>query len=99
MRTPRQIEAIEALRQHGTMKKAAESMGISRNGFSGLICNAKLTGEEKAQLYKGVALSMSRVRDATTDAAVSASKNPALHNEVYASEPPVPPKIDSVQLR
>lgn len=62
MRTPRQAEAVEALRQHGTTLKAAEAMGLSRAGFSGLIVNAKLTAAEKAELYSGAALSVSRAR-------------------------------------
>lgn len=63
MRTPRQLEAIEALRKHGTQMAAAQAMGLSRAGFNGLIVNAKLTPEEKAELYSGTALSVSRARD------------------------------------
>lgn len=83
MRTPRQLEAIEALRTHGSMVKAAEAMGLTRAGFSGLINLAKLTPDEKATLYKGAALSVSRFRDPSLDAAVSAAKNPTLHKAGY----------------
>lgn len=72
MRTPRQAEAVEALRTHGTTIKAAESMGLSRAGFSGLIVNAKLTAAEKAELYSGAALSVSRARDPAIDGAMQA---------------------------
>lgn len=72
MRTPRQTEAVEALRTHGTTLKAAEAMGLSRAGFSGLIVNAKLTAAEKAELYSGAALSVSRARDPAIDGAMQA---------------------------
>jgi hypothetical protein len=62
MRTPRQIEAIEALRTHGSVRAAAEALGLTRSGFSGVLINASLTPEEKATLYKGTALNVSRAR-------------------------------------
>lgn len=62
MRTPRQLEAIEALRLHGNMKDAAKALGLTRSGLSGVIVNADLSPEEKATLYKGTALSVSRAR-------------------------------------
>lgn len=62
MRTPRQIEAIAALRTHGTTNKAADSLGLTRAGFAGLMKNAKLTPDEKAGLYSGAALNVSRAR-------------------------------------
>lgn len=72
MRTPRQNEAVEALRQYGNATEAARAMGLSRAGFSGLICNANLTPDEKATIYKGAALSVSRARDPAVDGAMSA---------------------------
>lgn len=72
MRTPRQLEAIEALRKHGNMTDAANSMDITRAGFKGLIVNAKLTGDEKAELYSGAALSVARARDPAVDEAMAA---------------------------
>lgn len=72
MRTPRQLEAIEALRKHGTQAAAAEAMGLKRSGFNGLIVNAKLTPQEKAELYTGTALSVARFRDPAVDEAMQA---------------------------
>lgn len=64
MRTPRQLEAIEALRVHGSTKAAAKAMGLSREGFTGLLALAELTDAEADQLYTGAALSVSRARRA-----------------------------------
>lgn len=64
MRTPRQIDAVEALRQYGNATQAAKSMGLSRAGFAGLIANANLSGAEKSTLYRGTALSVSLARGA-----------------------------------
>lgn len=72
MRTPRQLEAIEALRRHGSAVAAAKEMRLSRAGFGGLLANAKLTPEEKAELYTGAALSVSRARDPAVDDAMKA---------------------------
>lgn len=72
MRTPRQLEAIEALRVHGGTKEAAEAMGLTPAGFSGLINLAKLTGAEKAELYRGTALAVARARDPAVDEAMAA---------------------------
>jgi hypothetical protein len=72
MRTPRQLEAIEALRKHKTQAAAAEAMGLTRAGFSGLIVNAELTPAEKAELYSGTALSVARARDPAVDEAMQA---------------------------
>lgn len=63
MRTPRQLAAVEALRKHGNATDAAKELGLTRSGFSGLLLNAGLTPEEKAQLYSGRALSSSSARD------------------------------------
>lgn len=72
MRTPRQLEAIDALRRHGGTVKAAASIGLSRSGFSNLLRKAKLTPEEKAELYAGTALSVSRARDPAVNGAMAA---------------------------
>lgn len=88
MRTPRQLEAIEALRQHGSAEKAAQSMGLSRQGLSGLLINAKLTAEEKAQLYKGAALSVSRARDPAVDDAMKAVGTGIVPNGMWIKQKP-----------
>lgn len=48
-------------------------MGLTRAGFNGLIVNAKLTPEEKAELYSGTALSVSRARDPRMSAVFKAA--------------------------
>ena len=88
MRTPRQLEAIEALRQHGSAEKAAQSMGLSRQGLSGLLINAKLTAEEKAQLYKGAALSVARARDPAVDDAMKAVGTGIVPNGMWIKQKP-----------
>lgn len=88
MRTPRQLEAIEALRQHGSAEKAAQSMGLSRQGLSGLLINAKLTAEEKAQLYRGAALSVSRARDPAVDDAMKAVGTGIVPNGMWIKQKP-----------
>jgi hypothetical protein len=73
MRTPRQLEAIEAVRKFGDAgEEAAKSLGLTPKGLRGLINNARLTSEEKAELYKGRALHSSRARDPAVDGAMAA---------------------------
>lgn len=69
MRTPRQIEAIEALREHGNATAAARAMGLSRSGFTGLLRNAGLSEIERCSLYTGVALTVSQSRNSKLEAA------------------------------
>lgn len=70
--TPRQKEALEALREHGSASAAARAMGLSRSGFQGLLRNAGVTPEDKAALYKGAALSVARAMDPAIDDAMKA---------------------------
>lgn len=88
MRTPRQLEAIEALRMHGEAKAAAASMGLTHAGFNGLISNAKLTPEEKATLYKGAALAVARYRDPGVDAAMAAANTGLTPSTVWVKTKP-----------
>lgn len=68
MRTPRQLEAIEALRVHKDARVAAEALNLTHAGFRGLLNLAKLTDIEAEQLYSGPALAVSRARRAAKDA-------------------------------
>lgn len=88
MRTPRQLEAIEALRQHGNAKAAADSMGLTPAGFNGLINLAKLTGAEKLELYKGAALSVARYRDPAVDEAMKAVGTGLVPNGMWIKQKP-----------
>jgi hypothetical protein len=72
MRTPRQLEAIEALRKYGSVNAAADALNLTRSGLSGVLRNARLTPEEKAELYTGTALNVSRARDPAVDQAMAA---------------------------
>lgn len=52
--TPRQKEAVEALKLHGDISRAAEALGISRSGLQGLLRNAGYGAAERVQHLKGL---------------------------------------------
>ncbi|MEN9763516.1 MAG: hypothetical protein RI906_3342 [Pseudomonadota bacterium] len=70
--TPRQKEAIEALREHGSISAAARALGLSRSGLQSLIRKAEVSPEEKVKMFSGRALQNARAMDPAIEDAMRA---------------------------
>lgn len=70
--TPRQREAVEAVRAHGSISAAARALGISRGTVQDLIRNSGLTPEERGQMLQGRARTNARAADPAVDEAMAA---------------------------
>lgn len=70
--TPRQKEAVEALREHGSISAAARAIGLTRSGLQALLRHAALSPADRAGMMRGVALNCARAVDPAIDEAMQA---------------------------
>ena len=56
--TPRQQEAVEALKEHGSISAAARALGLTRGGMQGLLRKAGYDASDRAEHMRGLALNV-----------------------------------------